>query len=581
MSRPANPPIRHDIDSNAAFARMAKVLAAAMPVTAILLAGEDAAGSFRPLAHWCERQGADVAAALSSSIDFDTVTINGHVAPVMRSRRIGPCGAALQVIVLGSIPERAFNAKDAALFADIVEMSAPALADCAGVQAMEITELKRREESARLLFESHPLPMLVIDVETLDILDVNAASVAFYGYSRDEMLALRLPDIRPEKTDGEIGWYLDHAADADVADRPRIHRLKSGEESVVRVSMQIVEREGRKVILAAFYDITERQKMEAEVLRTRAFLRHVVDTIPVAVFVKDMRDDGRYVLYNKTGQDVLGFDSAAVIGNFDADLFDPDVAVEFRRQDEETLEKGAFDFVEETFATGLDHRVRFIRTRKVALKDGADGKARYVLGISEDITEQRVREREIAHLAHHDSLTGLPNRLHFESRIAPAVASLAETGEQLAVFFIDLDGFKAVNDTLGHSAGDTLLCAVARRLEETLRAGDLVSRFGGDEFAVLAMIHKPGEAAWIAARLVTTLSMDYHIHGETVAISASIGIALASSSDETVASLMHCADGALYEAKRAGKNRFVFGSRKAASNRSMADAIELLPRIMG
>jgi PAS domain S-box-containing protein len=403
------------------------VLAAAMPVAVILLAGEDTTGSVRPLTHWCERQGEDVSAALTSSIDSDIVEIGGHLAPVLRSRHFGPCGATLQVIVLGSIPERAFNARDAALLDDIVDMVAPKLASASVAQTPEITELKRREESARLLFESHPLPMLVIDVETLVILDVNAASVAFYGYSRDEMLALRLPDIRPEKTSGEIGWYLDNADDAEVADRPRIHRLKSGEERVVRVSMQIVERDGRKVILAAFYDITERQKMEAEVLRTRAFLRHVVDTIPVAVFVKDMRDDGRYVLYNKTGQDVLGFDGASVIGNFDTDLFDPEVVAEFRRQDEETLKRGAYDFVEETFATGRDHQVRFIRTRKVALKDGADGKARYVLGISEDITEQRVREREIAHLAHHDSLTGLPNRFQFESRMAPTVSRPSTT----------------------------------------------------------------------------------------------------------------------------------------------------------
>lgn len=578
MSRPANPPIPHENDDNVAFVRMARVIAAAMPVALVVLAGEDANGLMHPAKHWREQASSeDIPALLHASLGSDIVAFAGRRAPVLRSQRFICAGTALQLIILGSIPERAFSANDAALLDDIVELAAPKLAGC---QTSEIAELVRREEAARLLFESHPLPMLVVDVETLSILDVNAASIAFYGYSRDEMLALRLPDIRPEKTEGEIGWYLDNLDDADAADRPRIHRLKSGEERVVRVSMQVVEREGRKVILAAFYDITERQRMEAEVLRTRAFLRHVVDNIPVAVFVKDLRDNGRYVLYNRTGQDVLGFDSTAVIGNFDADLFDPDVAVEFRRQDEETLQRGTYDFVEESFATGRDHKVRFIRTRKVALKDGADGKPRYVLGISEDVTEQRVREAEIAHLAHHDSLTGLPNRLRFESRIAPAVAGLAGQNEQLAVFFIDLDGFKAVNDTMGHSAGDLLLCAVARRLEKTLSSDDLVARFGGDEFAVLAPIHKPGEAAWIAARLVTALATDYLINGDEVRISASIGIALASDSSETVASLMHCADAALYEAKRAGKNRFIFGSRKPATKRQAADAVELLPYIM-
>ena len=164
MSRPANPPIRHDIDSKAAFVRMARVIAAAMPARMILLAGEDAAGALRPLTHWCEHEPADLATALASPIDADVVMVDGHRAPVLRSQRIGPCGGILQVVVLGSIPERPFGVKDATLLNDIVEMAAPTLIGRAVAQTIEVIELKRREESSRLLFDSHPLPMLVIDV---------------------------------------------------------------------------------------------------------------------------------------------------------------------------------------------------------------------------------------------------------------------------------------------------------------------------------------------------------------------------------------------------------------------------------
>jgi diguanylate cyclase (GGDEF)-like protein/PAS domain S-box-containing protein len=422
----------------------------------------------------------------------------------------------------------------------------------------EVTDLVNRENSFRLLFEANPTPMLVIDRDSLAILAVNSAAVNFYGHSRETLLQSTLPDILPESEAHKAAGIADRLDNSDAAGKPSKHILANGEERLVKINARLIDHDGHAAILAAVFDVTERQRMEEEVRRTRSFLRHVVDHIPTALFVKDMHDGGRYVLYNKAGQDIFGFASADVLGNTDDNIFDPERTAYFARQDEQTMELGGLDVTDEFIPKGGDGTPRSIRTRKVALRDSSNNKPRYVLGIAEDVTEQRNNEARIAHMAHHDALTGLANRLLFRSRLDAAIAGLAASPHLLAVFFVDLDGFKAVNDTFGHAAGDALLKTVSERLNGTLRSSDTVARFGGDEFAVLATVAQTGEAAWIAARLVSALSTPYAIAGKSVKISASIGVSLAPQDGLNPEALMASADAALYSAKRAGKNRFQF-----------------------
>ncbi|MGK5683064.1 diguanylate cyclase domain-containing protein [Actinoplanes sp. URMC 104] len=175
--------------------------------------------------------------------------------------------------------------------------------------------------------------------------------------------------------------------------------------------------------------------------------------------------------------------------------------------------------------------------------------------------EARLRESEDAlrRLALHDSLTGLANRTLFAERLGHALRAQARSGEPLAVFFIDLDGFKAVNDGLGHSAGDVLLTEAARRLEQCARASDTVARLGGDEFAMLADgLTGDDDAEAIAQRIVAGLRAPYDIDGQPVTISCSAGVAISPPGAAFDAeSLVHAADEAMYAAKAAGKNRFV------------------------
>ena len=176
----------------------------------------------------------------------------------------------------------------------------------------------------------------------------------------------------------------------------------------------------------------------------------------------------------------------------------------------------------------------------------------------EDITDRRQSEVRIAHMAHHDSLTGLPNRVLYHQRLAEAVAR-SRRGERSAVLFLDLDHFKAVNDTLGHPVGDALLRAVTQRLRDEVRETDTIARLGGDEFAIVqANSDQPGDATTLAQRLIDTVSAPYELDGHQVVIGTSVGIALLPGDGETTEQLLKNADMALYRAKGDGRGRFRF-----------------------
>jgi len=195
------------------------------------------------------------------------------------------------------------------------------------------------------------------------------------------------------------------------------------------------------------------------------------------------------------------------------------------------------------------------RTLTLTFHPMADGGS---VVLFEDITERKLAEAKINHLARFDSLTGLPNRALFRDQIDASVANLRRRGP-FAIHFIDLDEFKQVNDTLGHPCGDELLCAVADRLRGAVRASDIVARFGGDEYVILQHpLGHPKEAAALAESLVATLVEPFKISGHEVVIGASIGIALAPRDGADADLLLKNADMALYRAKSEGRRAWRF-----------------------
>jgi diguanylate cyclase (GGDEF)-like protein/PAS domain S-box-containing protein len=194
----------------------------------------------------------------------------------------------------------------------------------------------------------------------------------------------------------------------------------------------------------------------------------------------------------------------------------------------------------------------------------------------EDISDRRQAEARIRFMAHHDALTGLPNRLLFRERMEAALERIRRPSDAVAVLCLDLDYFKDVNDTLGHPAGDALLETVARRLRGCIRTGDLVARLGGDEFAILQFSEdQPIDAEALAQRIVDALRQPYQIEGQRVIVSVSIGIAIASESGVNADLLLKCADLALYRAKADGRSTYRFFEARMDAEIQARRAIEL------
>lgn len=237
----------------------------------------------------------------------------------------------------------------------------------------------------------------------------------------------------------------------------------------------------------------------------------------------------------------------------------PDDRERMRRQQEDLFEQGQITNISRWITK--DGRTIWGETRVLLYRDDT-GKPLLIRGVTTDITERKSLEDQLAYEALHDPLTSLPNRVLFRDRLIHALNRSRRMNTPIAVLFIDLDNFKAVNDTLGHAAGDELLLSVSERLRDCLRDTDTPARFGGDEFAVLLEDTEHAQSATLVAeRIRTVMGEPYSIGGKRVYISTSIGIAIATGS-ETPEELLRDADVAMYTSKTSGKNRFtVFESQ--------------------
>ena len=422
----------------------------------------------------------------------------------------------------------------------------------------DVTELKAREAGFRLMFEANPVPMCLVDTETMRVLDVNAAAVAHYGYTRETFLGLSHYALLHPDEHAALRSIVTDPAPSYEGDRSWRHLKSDGSEIHVRPYGRRLMFRDRAAALVAFVDVTSSQKAEAELRRTQVFLDTVIENIPSALFVKDV-ETRRLLLMNKAGEDLLGVTRLEAIGKPAEHYLSPDTKIDIGDQDRQLLQHGHFGaVVEERSYVFPRQETRVLSVKKLALPDG-EGHVRYLLTIAEDITERRRIEKKIAHMAHHDALTDLPNRTLFATELEAALAQVQRSRTNAAVFGLDLDDFKAVNDSLGHSAGDELLQLVGRRISDCLRDEDLVARLGGDEFAILQVSPTSyDEASNLAERLVTELTRPFTIMGQEIRIGASVGVAIAPEDGDDPETLLRHADLALYRAKDEGKSNYRF-----------------------
>jgi len=267
----------------------------------------------------------------------------------------------------------------------------------------------------------------------------------------------------------------------------------------------------------------------------------------------------RKVRISETGKRLLGYRGSEVEIEFDR-LF-ASVHPDDRRTFDEVLQQcvsgtGSLDV--EYRVVRPDGSLRWLRTKGDTLLD-LQAKPVRVFWIIEDISQRKETDARVRFLAHHDLLTGLPNRSLFQDRLHQAIAAARRMGFHVGVLFIDLDRFKLINDSFGHRVGDALLQAAGERLRHCVREMDTVCRHSGDEYLVaLGALREPGEAAVVASKVVQAFDRSFTLEGHQISIGTSVGISIFPEDGQTLDELVRNADAAMYLAKRSGRGRFEF-----------------------
>ena len=427
----------------------------------------------------------------------------------------------------------------------------------------DITEARRREASFELLFDSNPIPMLVYDLETLNIIAVNDAAVAHYGYSREAFMAMSAFDIRPPEERARFAKFVEGFSGRHEAEQPWRHRKADGTTFDVDIYARALDYRGRRASIIAVHDITDRKRAEEKLRRTQKFLDTIVENVPVPIFVKEVpasANDAKecpFTLINRASEELLGIDRGHIIGKTLTDIYPPEQA-EFVAQENNVALRAKQPVVlsdHKLYTPG--NGLRIAAARSVAVRDD-DDKPQYLLTVLEDVTERKRAEERIARMAHYDNLTDLPNRTSFNEAIKAMLERAEKSGEQFAVLSLDLDGFKDANDTYGHAVGDALLREVAHRLQ-TAAEGALLARIGGDEFMlIVAGDPQPEAATTLAERLLLTLAGDFDIEERRVTVGATIGGAIFPLDGTDAKTLMINADIALYRAKAEVRGTVLF-----------------------
>ncbi len=304
-------------------------------------------------------------------------------------------------------------------------------------------------------------------------------------------------------------------------------------------------------------DITQRVARENDLHRTQNFLNSVIEHMPGAVIVKKP-ETLEYVLINKKAEEILGLPARKVIGKTASELFDGNQSTDIDRRDLEVLrQKNSSAISDEQIVQTPGNGERRIATKRIVLRNQAN-EPQSLITMIDDVTEQRKAEQKVRYLAMHDALTGLYNRAYFNEEIERHIERTRDGGD-LALMLIDLDGFKEVNDTFGHPAGDEVLRVTAQRLRSIFCDIDLIARLGGDEFAVLCRsTNCQLDLQVLASRMIKEIQSVIAFDDREIKVGATVGIAVLDSGSVDAPTLLRHADVAMYEAKESGKSNFCF-----------------------
>ena len=382
---------------------------------------------------------------------------------------------------------------------------------------------------------------------------------AFYSHKFKEIVGLEHKAIEPKveswisridprdkaKVVKSLEAYLNNQLDSFIVE----HRINvDGKTKWVSISGKAsFDAKGTPIKITGFIsDITERKEAQLALKNSEEQFSLFMQNLPAGAFIKD--EQGTFVFTN----DYLNrfFGKKSLVNTKFADILPSENVRKIEELDAKTLELGT-DTVEEKLKDASGNE-KFFQTHKFVIHK--DNK-RYIGGIYSDITDQKRTQTKLNILAHYDLLTNLPNRMMFQDSLKNMISKANRNKSKIALMFIDLDNFKMINDTLGHDYGDLLLQEVAARLKKILRAEDVVSRLGGDEFTViLDDVKDTAYPSVVAQKIIDTLSQPIKLKDEMGYIGASIGISIFPDDTDNMEQLIKNADLAMYKSKHEGKN---------------------------
>ncbi|WP_161993172.1 diguanylate cyclase domain-containing protein [Lacisediminimonas profundi] len=427
--------------------------------------------------------------------------------------------------------------------------------------------LERIDQQAGRIIDASPLAMLVIDPENV-VRKANQAASAMFGYPVQELTGMPRQQLEAShsltaSTDPapQSAWQAGPQALQEQFEVVGLRR--DGSEIPLHVALSSIHLDQASHAIVVLDDLTERRKTEAKLHELLSLQTAILDHHSYAIIATD--PEGMITLFNPAAEHMLGYRADELVGLHTPMIFhDPEAQKSLLKDD------GPSDFkslVAEINAGGSQVGEMVIRRKDgthfiascsaSALLD-EQGRVTGFLYVVADITELKQAQDRLAHLAHYDPLTNLPNRILFFERLELGLALARRNQSQLALLFLDLDKFKPVNDTWGHAMGDLVLKAVALRIIACLRESDSVGRVGGDEFVVLLMnLQTPDAAVLVAEKIRESLNQPFLLEGKTLSIGSCIGIAIYPGHGSTATELAKNADAAMYRAKDTGRDRVV------------------------
>ncbi|MFA7300657.1 MAG: diguanylate cyclase, partial [Sideroxydans sp.] len=405
---------------------------------------------------------------------------------------------------------------------------------------------------------------------------VNEAACSELGYTKEELLAMSVPDIDPDFPAAAWPAHWQELKQGKHRTVEARHRRKDGSIFPAEIAPNFVKFGNIEYNIAYSRNITERKQHQMQLEVSRKYFENVFDSSNDGIFILNMQ--GSFIDINRSAYEHLGYSKQEMLALKITELDPPEFAVRVPERFAQIMEQGKAVF--ETAHYRKDGSIMPVENSvKVIELDGE----KVFLSVVRDITERKQAEQEIHKLAFFDLLTQLPNRRLLLDRLQQAMAVSMRSGRYGALLFLDLDHFKVINDTQGHAVGDLLLIEVAHRLQSCVREGDSVARLGGDEFVVVLeelsaqQDEAVSQAELVAEKIRSELNQSYMLKNHECRTTPSIGISLFHGHLESSEELLKHADIAMYQAKKAGRNaiRFFDPQMQAALDKRVAIEADL------